>query len=496
MAQSKRPAKDQYCIASDAAYQDSCKMAKKLASATGEDIVLGGMAKKGSKKLATATGKSGKTESQTLLYFMLPVVLAFGVFAFGGFGADGEDFALDGGAGGRELKSSSIPWKGVEVRGGVDGVCEMGKWLQSEFPVQGQHILCLARRADGALEVQVAKHMMAGALLGNFTIAPAVPAKHATLASIRAELEAGVGFEVQSNEWDPKRKQPWALFTTGGARVNSMAQALRARTLMLVEGGQWVWPGVVVGHRQEVRGVGESNEPVVLETLSLRPLIFTVSDFISKADAAHIRAISAPHLKVDSTVSQLDHDIGKADNTWRTSQTHWLSSRADAKGVVSTFNRKVARLTRLPSSHQEHIQMLHYDPGAGYDMHIDAFDPSMYTKSPDIMRMIDGGHTNRYANIFAYLSDVEEGGETIFPRSGKLAGRQPHDLSHGHGCETDAGIKSKPVLGKVLLFYILHPNGNIDQDALHGSCSVKKGIKWSANKWVWNRPQGHVGSQG
>ena len=448
------------------------------------------MPKKGSStKLAAAMGK-GEKQTPWLMYFMFPVALAFGVFAFGGFGA-GDDFALDGVDGGRQLKSS-ILWQEGEAWGGIDGVCELEKWLQSEFPVQGQHILCLARGGDGTLGVQVAKHMMAGAPHVNFTLGKAAT----TLDSIRAELQAGIGFKVQSNEWDPARKQPWTLFTTGGARVKSMAQALQARTLILTEGGQWVWPGIAVGHRQSVRGVGEGSEPVVLETVSLRPLVFTVNDFISKADAAHIREISAPHLKVDSTVSHLDHDIGKADNTWRTSQTHWLSSRSDAKGVVSTFNRKVARLTRVPSSHQEHIQMLHYKPGAGYDMHIDAFDPSMYTKSPDIMRMIDGGHTNRHANIFAYLSDVEEGGETIFPRSGKFAGRQPHDLSHGRGCETGAGIKSKPVLGKVLLFYILHPNGNIDQDALHGACSVKQGTKWSANKWMWNRPQGHVGSRG
>ena len=195
-------------------------------------------------------------------------------------------------------------------------------------------------------------------------------------------------------------------------------------------------------------------------------------------------------------MSHLDHDIGKKDSTWRTSQTHWLSSRADAEGIVAAFNRRVSVVTRVPTHHQEHVQMLHYHPGAGYDMHIDAFDPDLYTKSPDIMGMIDQGHTNRLANIFAYLSDVEEGGETIFPRTQELAGRQPHTLSHKMCEEVKGGLRSKPELGKVLLFYILHPNGNIDQDALHGACSVKKGVKWSANKWMWNRPQMHVGVRG
>ena len=34
------------------------------------------------------------------------------------------------------------------------------------------------------------------------------------------------------------------------------------------------------------------------------------------------------------------------------------------------------------------------------------------------------------------------------------------------------------------MFYSLLPNGDLDEESLHGSCAVKDGVKWAANKWV------------
>jgi prolyl 4-hydroxylase len=83
--------------------------------------------------------------------------------------------------------------------------------------------------------------------------------------------------------------------------------------------------------------------------------------------------------------------------------------------------------------------------------------------------------------VFWYLSDVEAGGETIFPRQGGLP--QPASMSD---CST--GLKVKPKRGKVIVFYSMKPDGNMDPLSLHGACPVKQGVKWAANKWVWNLP--------
>ena len=78
-----------------------------------------------------------------------------------------------------------------------------------------------------------------------------------------------------------------------------------------------------------------------------------------------------------------------------------------------------------------------------------------------------------------FLSDVAEGGETIFPRWNGAP--FPQDLSD---CST--GLKVKPQKGKVIIFYNLLPDGEIDELSLHGACPVKDGVKWAANKWIWN----------
>lgn len=34
------------------------------------------------------------------------------------------------------------------------------------------------------------------------------------------------------------------------------------------------------------------------------------------------------------------------------------------------------------------------------------------------------------------------------------------------------------------------PEGELDEYSLHGACPVEEGIKWAANKWIWNKPTG------
>lgn len=38
--------------------------------------------------------------------------------------------------------------------------------------------------------------------------------------------------------------------------------------------------------------------------------------------------------------------------------------------------------------------------------------------------------------------------------------------------------------GRVIMFYSMKPNGDLDPLSAHGSCGVKDGVKWAANKWV------------
>lgn len=91
--------------------------------------------------------------------------------------------------------------------------------------------------------------------------------------------------------------------------------------------------------------------------------------------------------------------------------------------------------------------------------------------------------------IFQFLSfdlllssiDVEQGGHTVFPRAGGTP--PPRDMN-----DCTRGLKVKPEIGKVIIFYNLQANGMGDDYSMHGACPVIEGVKWAANKWVWNAP--------
>ena len=129
-------------------------------------------------------------------------------------------------------------------------------------------------------------------------------------------------------------------------------------------------------------------------------------------------------------------------------------------------------------THAEQIQVLRYMPYEHYTAHHDFFDPGEYSG-----RDREGGYAhNRLATIFFYLNEPAAGGETGFPRAGKL--EQPRDF-----LDCSRGLAVKPQRLAVLIFYSMLPNGEFDQTSLHAGCDVKEGVKWAANFWFWNQAQ-------
>ena len=67
-----------------------------------------------------------------------------------------------------------------------------------------------------------------------------------------------------------------------------------------------------------------------------------------------------------------------------------------------------------------------------------------------------------------YVSDVEQGGATVFPH---------------------LGISLRPKRGAAAFWYNLHRNGEGDDMTRHAACPVLAGTKWVSNFWIHERGQ-------
>lgn len=74
---------------------------------------------------------------------------------------------------------------------------------------------------------------------------------------------------------------------------------------------------------------------------------------------------------------------------------------------MAGIESRISAWTFLPVENGESMQILHYEHGQKYEPHWDYF----HDKANQAM----GGH--RIATVLMYLSNVQKGGETVFPES-------------------------------------------------------------------------------
>jgi prolyl 4-hydroxylase len=370
----------------------------------------------------------------------------------------------------------------------ISGLCseERLKEFWHEKRVPGYHIACVEAPGN-SLELKFYK----GGTQEVTTVEMPLPVQW-------PELQERFETELSLPKADYMR-QPWAIFSAEGERLveedavedtKGMYAAILASNygiVLVFEGGQFLWPGVQIGFQRTVSlysimppgsvEMKDKHRTATLETLSLIPLVLSVSGFLSDDECDFIQTIAAPTMKY-SEVTLMDKDVGRPASDFRTSQTGFLMGNDE---MLRDIDFRTASLVRVPVDHQEQVQVLRYGLNEKYDSHHDYFDPQLYKNDPGTRDLIKDGRRNRFATVFWYLSDVEEGGETVFPRFNRRREMSMKDCS--------GGLKVKPEKGKVIIFYSMTPNGKVDPYSLHGACPVESGLKWAGNKWIWNEPQ-------
>ncbi|XP_019422068.1 PREDICTED: probable prolyl 4-hydroxylase 9 isoform X2 [Lupinus angustifolius] len=185
----------------------------------------------------------------------------------------------------------------------------------------------------------------------------------------------------------------------------------------------------------------DSITSIPFQVLSWKPRALYFPNFATAEQCEGIVDVAKAGLKPSSLALRKGENEENTKGV-RTSSGVFVSASEDKTGILAVIEEKIARATMIPRAHGE------------------------------------------MASFLLYLTDVEEGGETMFPFENGL------NMDGSYEYEDCIGLKIRPRRGDGLLFYSLFPNGStIDPTSLHGSCPVIKGEKWVATKWIRNEEQ-------
>ncbi|XP_049615842.1 prolyl 4-hydroxylase subunit alpha-1 isoform X2 [Syngnathus scovelli] len=198
--------------------------------------------------------------------------------------------------------------------------------------------------------------------------------------------------------------------------------------------------------------------PAKEEDLWDLPRVVRYYDIASDDDMERIKEMARPTLS-RSKVRNNANNSNQASRV-RVSQNSWLGNYQSP--VVTKLINRAGYITGLDMTTAESMQVANYGVGGLYEPHIDFQGKEVANPYPDL------GTGNRIATWLLYLSNVQAGGATVFPRVGAVAW---------------------PIKGSAVFWYNLHPNGEGDHYTQHAACPVLVGSKWVANTWLHERGQ-------
>lgn len=184
--------------------------------------------------------------------------------------------------------------------------------------------------------------------------------------------------------------------------------------------------------------------------------VVTFENFLNSSEADAIYG-AVQNQFVRSTDTGAYNKYGEAERVvsqGRTSMNAWCRGSCDKKPLVRSVIDRIEDVLGVPYENYEQFQVLDYDVNQYYRAHHD------YGAS---QKNLPCGP--RILTFFLYLSDVEEGGETAFPK---------------------LDIQVKPKRGRAVVWPSVQLDDLVQQDSrtLHEAKPVIKGRKLAANVWV------------
>ncbi|XP_048562419.1 probable prolyl 4-hydroxylase 7 isoform X2 [Triticum urartu] len=200
-------------------------------------------------------------------------------------------------------------------------------------------------------------------------------------------------------------------------------------------------------------------DPSKSKRLSWHPRVFLYEGFLSHMECDHL--VSMAHGKIGSSVLVNDGATNISQNNIDAGLIFRLADSKDI--VVSKIEDRISLWSFIPKEHGESMQILKY--GANQS-------------DPNKEETQSSSGANRLVTILMYLSDIKQGGETVFPRS--------EDTQAKEGTPSEcAGYAVKPVKGNTVLLFNSRPGGVADKDSQYEFCPVVEGEKWLAIKHMY-----------
>jgi len=226
-------------------------------------------------------------------------------------------------------------------------------------------------------------------------------------------------------------------------------------------------------HNQRRSNPWLSLAPLQSEQKHKDPDVWLFHDVISTVESEKIQHLSRNKLARSEVMKSMG-GIGDISSI-RTSRTGWIKGSDDRS--VRRLNLRISLITGLDTKgtytfadDDDWIQVAQYQAGEHYSPHYD------YVETEDGgQNMIFLEHKNKFlgdwvATFMMYLSPVDEGGATVFPR---------------------LGLRVSPEVGSALFWYNLKSDGKGDERTLHAACPVLHGSKWVGNRWIREGGQVH-----
>ncbi|KAH8252048.1 hypothetical protein KR038_011545, partial [Drosophila bunnanda] len=186
--------------------------------------------------------------------------------------------------------------------------------------------------------------------------------------------------------------------------------------------------------------------PIQMEELNLEPPINMYHNLINEREISVLKNQSIPHLKRSQFFTK-DNKVIQDFSNLRTCKTMRFQDNAHEK-LIKNLNQRVTDATGLSVLESEEFQLTNYGIGGHLFEHHDA--------GADLSNQF-WNTGNRVITALFYLSDVLQGGETLFPY-------------------LDLRVHTRK--GSLLVWYNLLLNGTIDWRVEHISCPILMGDKW------------------